>query len=81
MKDEKTPALAQALDLALNLSPLDKVRLVEQLMATLEQELAEPAKKPRPSLYGLWADLQISGEDLDEMRQQVWNSFPREDLG
>lgn len=81
MNDEKTPALTQALDLALNLSPLDKVRLVEQLMATLEQELAEPMKKPRTSLYGLWADLQISSEDLNEMRQQVWNSFPREDLG
>ena len=35
---EKISDLEQAVDLALKLSPLDKVHLVERVMATLEQE-------------------------------------------
>lgn len=44
--------LQDALLLALELSPLDKVRLMEQVASTLEQELTEGDIKPLPSLYG-----------------------------
>lgn len=47
---DKTPELKQALELALTLSPLDKVLLVEQLMVTLEDDLrptTKPTTKPR----------------------------------
>lgn len=77
---EKTPELEQALSIALNLSPLEKVRLVEQVMATLEQELAQAEVKPKRSLYGLWAGVNISAEDIDAARQEMWGDFPREDV-
>jgi len=57
--------IEQAVALALNLSPLDKVRLVEQVMATLEQHLAQSQIKPKRSLYGLWSDENVSEADID----------------
>jgi hypothetical protein len=74
----KTSELEQAVSLALNLSPLDKVRLVEQIMATLEQELSP--KTPKQSLYGLWSDVKISDDELDEAREELWGNIPREDI-
>jgi len=43
-------------NLALSLTPVEKIRLVERLAATLEQELAATTPTSRRSLYGLWAD-------------------------
>jgi hypothetical protein len=74
-----TPELAELVALAQNLSPLDKVRLVEQVMATLEQDL-QPEVKPRRSLLGIWSDVNISEEDIDEARREMWGNFPREDI-
>lgn len=70
---DEVVAFAQAL------SPIDKVRLVEQVMATLEREL-ETAPKPRRSLLGLWEGVSISAEDIDEARREMWGNFPREDI-
>ena len=74
----KTSELEQAVSLALNLSPLDKVRLVEQVMATLEQDLSQ--KQAKKSLYGIWSELDLSSEEIDEVRQDLWDKFPREDI-
>ncbi len=45
------------------------------------QQKSEP-KRPRRSLMGLWADLdvKITREDIDEARQEMWGNFPREDF-
>lgn len=74
--------LKDALNLALELSPLDKVRLMEQVASTLEHDLTQPETKPLPSLYGTFADLgnAPSAEEIDEVRQEVWRNFPREDI-
>ncbi len=77
---EPTGELEQALAIASNLSPLDKVRLVEQVMATLEQDLTTRPKKPKRSLYGSWSDVRVSEQDLDEARRDMWGDFPREDV-
>lgn len=77
---EQVSELDQAVTLALTLSPLDKVRLVEQVMATLERDLSDTDKKPKRSLYGLWSDVSISAEDIDEARKEMWSNFPREDI-
>lgn len=50
---EQTHELERVVTLAQNLSPLDRVRLVEQVMETLERDLAQSEKKPKRSLYGL----------------------------
>lgn len=43
-------------------------------------ETKEAAKKPRTNLYGALADLNvnISDEDICEVRQEMWKNFPRE---
>jgi hypothetical protein len=79
---EKISDLEQAVDLALKLSPLDKVHLVERVMTTLERELSTSSQKPKRkrSLYGLWSDVSISAEEIDEARREMWGNFPREDI-
>jgi len=77
---ENPSELEQAITLALNLSPLNRVRLMEQVMATLARDLAQVEKKPKRSLYGLWTDVSVSAEDIDEARREMWGNFPREDI-
>jgi hypothetical protein len=78
--DNEASVSQKLLEQALTLSPIEKVRLVEQIMATLEHDLAKVEKKPRRSLYGLWADVQVSEEDIAEARHEMWGNFPREDV-
>jgi hypothetical protein len=77
---DQTLELDEAIAIALNLSPLDKVRLVEKVMATLEQDLQESSKKPKRSLYGLWEGVNVSEEDIAEVRRDMMKNFPREDI-
>ncbi len=77
---ERDTVFEQAVAIAQNLSPLDKVRLVEQVMATLEQDLTQSRKKPKRSLYGMWSGVSLSAEDIDEARQEMWGTFPRDDV-
>jgi Protein of unknown function (DUF2281) len=39
-------------------------------------------KAPLKSAAGLWADLgiDITAEDIDEARREMWGNFPREDI-
>jgi hypothetical protein len=69
-----------AVSLALRLSPVEKVRLLERLAVTLEQDLQPQA--PLPSLYGQFANLGAApSEDvIDEARREAWGNFPREDV-
>jgi hypothetical protein len=42
----------------------------------------EDVASPLPSLKGLWADLKIniSEDDLQQVRKEMWGTFPREDV-
>jgi len=73
--------LAEVTTLARALSPLDRLRLIEALVASLERDWQGQAARPRQSLYGLWRDLgpAPSAEEIDEARREAWASFPRED--
>ena len=64
----------EAVALALQLSPLEKTRLIERLASTLEQDLSAVQSGPLRSLYGLWADLNVSvsDEDIEETRHEMW---------
>jgi hypothetical protein len=52
----------------------------EQVLVFLESLKKENGAKPRRSLLGLWADLNIhiSEEDLCEARREMWGNFPRD---
>lgn len=60
------------------LSPLEKLKLIEKLSVSLEQNVRP--QKPRKSLYGIWKGVSISAEEIDEARQEMWGNFPREDI-
>lgn len=71
----------EAVSIVLQLSPLEKVKLVERIMSTLEDDLA-PSASPAKSLYGVLAHLgpSPSEEDIDEARREMWGDFPHEDI-
>jgi len=66
--------------------PLDKQREVLDFTGFLESRSAHvdsvERKPQRKSLRGLWADLNISvsEEDIAEVRREMWENFPREDI-
>jgi hypothetical protein len=64
------------------MSPLEKVRLIEHLAAGLEQDISDTKPRPRRLLYGICADLgeAPSSEDIDQAREDAWGEFPREDI-
>lgn len=77
---QNTPELEAIITRMTSLSPLEKIRLVEQVMATLERDLSQVQQKPRRSLYGVWSDVNVSADDIDEARREMWGDFPREDI-
>ena len=63
----------------------------KELPADKQQELLDfaeflrvraPMKPPLRSSAGLWEGLgiNITGEDIDEARREMWGNFPREDI-
>lgn len=66
--------------LAGELSPIERIQLVEQVMQTLANDLRVDEKIPKQDLYGIWADVRISDDDIDDLRAEMWQNFPREDV-
>lgn len=76
--------LEQVLTLAKQLTPLEKVQLIENVMPDLKATLqaVSVGRRSLHSAYGICADLgpAPSAEDIDEMRREVFKNFPREDF-
>lgn len=63
--------LEQVKTLTATLSPEEKAELREWLAA--EEKIAEkPQIKPRRELLGLWKDVHIADEDIDQARREMW---------
>ncbi len=77
---ELTAELEDVVGLARGLSPLDKVRLVEEVMTLLQNDLTAPKPGPKRSFYGIWPDADISVEDIEDARREMWGTFPREGI-
>ncbi len=81
---EREITLEVVIDLALQLSPVERARLIERMASTLTGELvATPAKKtPKRSLRGILAEFgpAPSAEDINEVRREMLANFPREDI-
>lgn len=72
--------LDDVMELVETLSPLERVRLVERVMTTLEHDLAGDEYAEKRSLLGLWQGTTVTEQDIDEARKDMWGTFPREDL-
>lgn len=60
--------------------PLEKQQELLDFAEFLQQKVA--VKRPRRSIKGLCADLNLSitEEDIAEARRAMWSNFPREDI-
>jgi hypothetical protein len=78
------PTFEDVLQLAKQLTPGQKLRLIAAIAPDLEEPLlqVEGGQQPLQSLYGLWKDfgIDISAEEIDAARREVWGSFPRDDI-
>jgi len=79
--EHSSPVFEQIAASALELSPLEQVRLIETLMGALATVVkAAPAQKqPRETFYGSWKGESVSKEDIDEVRREMWTNAFRED--
>ena len=68
------------IDLAGQLSTLDKVRLIEWLAPQIAQDLQSGATSPRKSLRGIWRGQTTDGKEIDQARKEIWQDFPRKDI-
>ncbi len=77
-----TPSLEEVVGLAKQLSPVDKLRLLERVIPDLEATLQAAQKTPLRSSYGILADSGPvpSAEDIDEVRREMLRDFPRDDV-
>ena len=74
--------LEQVLTVANQLSPIDKLKLVKQLMGTLEPTAIVGEVKPKVSSWGALAALGTapSAAEIDEVRQEMWAGFGERDV-
>jgi hypothetical protein len=72
--------LDDVLKLVKQLSTLDKIRLIEQITPQLKRDLVATPSQPRKSLRGIWKGVDISDEDIAEIRAEMNTNFPREDI-
>ncbi len=72
--------LDEALAFVRQLSPVDKAKLVERMIYDIERELRAARSTPRVSLRGLWRGLDITEDQIDQAREEMWSNFPWEDV-
>jgi hypothetical protein len=70
----------KVIELLRQLPPRERLRVVVRVLPELEKALIEPTPEPRPPLRGLWRGLNITDEDIEEARRQMWGHFPSEDI-
>ena len=72
--------LEEVLNLAKQLSSLDRIRLIEQITPHLKRDLIVSPSQPRKSLRGIWKGVDISEEEIAEVKAEMSSNFPREDI-
>jgi hypothetical protein len=79
---DKTPTLDEMIERAKQLSTLDKLHLIEELIRDVRATIGQAPPAPFKSLYGTLADLGTapSAEDLEETRREMLHNFPRDDV-
>jgi hypothetical protein len=82
MERETDLSFAHVLNMVKQLSPLEKVLLIKQVMPDLEASLKNAERRPLESAYGICSDLGVapSSEEIDEVRRELFENFPREDV-
>jgi hypothetical protein len=75
------PSVEQILDLAEQLLLPDKLRLLERLAPRVARQARNITRAVPPrSLRGIWKGLDVTDDDIEEVRKEMWGGFPREDV-
>lgn len=79
---QEDTTLADVLQRAQRLAPIDKVRLIERLAPEIERALPQEPAAPKRSLHGIVKEFgpAPSAEEIDEARREAWATFPRDDI-
>jgi hypothetical protein len=64
--------LDEAWALVRHLSAVDKARLIERMVPDIERELRSARSTPRVSLRGLWRGLDLTEDEIDQAREEMW---------
>lgn len=72
--------LDEALQVVEQLSLVDKVRLLETIAPQIRRELLIQKSSPKKSLRGIWRGVDITESEITELRQEMWQTFPREEV-
>lgn len=65
---------------ASSLGPKERIQLVQKIMASLEEAYDAPTQKqPLETFYGLLKGVDLSEEDIDNVRREMWQGFADED--
>lgn len=76
-----TPTANSVLEMLRKLPPRERLKVISQALPEVERSLASKPRKLK-TLHGLWKDYRFaaSNKDIAEIRDVMWNDFPREDL-
>ena len=76
---QKAISLDEIVETTKQLSLLDKVRLIEKITPQIESESSASQPVQRTPLRGLWEGLNVTDEDIAEMRAEMRGNFSRDD--
>ena len=78
MSDSVT--LEQVLQLAKQLSPLDRIRLIEQITPQLKRDFVVSPSQPPTSLKDIWKAIDLTGENIAEIKAEMKNQISSEKI-
>jgi hypothetical protein len=81
----QSATIDMAVEILQQLSPQEFLKVISIVSPEVEHKLQQPEPGLNlecEPLYGLWKDLgfDVTAEDIDEVRKEVWKNFPREDI-
>ena len=74
-----TPTTNNVLKLLRKLPPSEQLKIISLALPEIEKRLGQKAR-PRKSLRGLWAGLNITAKDISDVRKSMTKNFPRSDF-
>lgn len=79
---ENTAALDDLIKMAKQLSPLEKLRLVEGVLPDIAADLQAAEGPDVKSLHGILSNLgpAPSADDIEKTRREMFENFPRTDI-
>ncbi len=54
--------------------------MIERLAPDIERDMARGLSAPGVSLRGLWRGVDITDDDIAEVRREMWGNFRRDDI-